>query len=440
MPKPDIIELAVVRESIARVRALLLDPPSAPLARRVAYPLYVLRVAIQLGKQWARDKAPIVAASLAFQSALTLVPLLAVTSALLAAAGAFDAQSALITYLSDRIFPAIGIDLFEHLMEFVQNVRHGALGPLGILITTVLAYTLFHSVENVFGQIWRIQRGRSLWSKFIVFYTLATLMPFFIGMSLYHTARYLGAGARGAAFSFASIWFALLFANKLLPRTSVRWRAAIVGATVSALLFELAKHFFTSYLTAVALARYQGVYGGLAIIPISLMWMYVAWLVILFGAECAHAAQNLHTLEALDRRARGAGHDKVNPLVAVRLVCAVAAHFRDGGKALSEEELAERFDLDELVVDQIASRLKSNDILVEVSGDVHGLLLACPPEQLTVERVFAALRPPDTRTGDPLPRVDALLRALEQARRGQVGELTIADLLSEIGPKPWASA
>jgi len=421
----------MMRASIARIRALILEPPRTPLRRRVAYPLYVLRVAIQLGKQWARDKCPQIAASLAFQSALSLVPVLAVTSALLSATGALSAQSALVDYLSNQVFPAVGEDFFHHLMAFVQNVRTGALGPFGLAITIVLAYTLFHSVENVFGQIWQVQRGRPLLAKFLIFYTLATLMPFLVGLSLYQTARYFQA-VRGSLFSFASIWLALNLVNKLLPRTQVRWRAALAGATVSALLFELAKFGYTRYVTVVALAGYHGVYGAVAIIPISLVWMYVAWLVILFGAECAHAAQNLRVLEALDRRAHGDDpRDKVNGVVALRVLAAVAAHYQAGGKALSEDELARRFDVAEDVIQLITEKLKSRDLLVEVQGDVTGLFLARPPEQITLEQVLADFRSPDVRADQTSPRLDALLRALEQTRREQVGALTLADLLTD---------
>src|SRR5262245_66557207 len=97
------------------------------MRKRVWVPLYGLRVAIQIGKQWARDRCPQIAGALAFQSVLCLVPAMAVGFGLLQATGQLTAQSALVSFLSDRIFPAIGEDLFEHLMDFVNNVRKGAL-------------------------------------------------------------------------------------------------------------------------------------------------------------------------------------------------------------------------------------------------------------------------------------------------------------------------
>jgi membrane protein len=415
-----------VQESIARIRALMLDPPAEPLRRRVSWPLYVLRVAAQLGRQWAANKCPQIAASLAFQTVLSLVPIMAVTSALLTATGALRAESALTRLLSEHVFPAVGPDLFEHLMSFVDNVRKGALGPFGLAFTLLLAYTVYHSADKVFSQIWRAPNRRPLVGKFIVFYMLATLVPFLLGLSLYQTARYWNLAGRGAFVSGASIWLALLLANKLLPQVHVRWRAAALGATVSAILFEGAKITFTKYLTTVALTKYEGVYGGLAIIPITLAWLYLAWLVVLFGAECAHAAQNLR---ALERRARGEARDRPFGFLALRLVVALAERFCAGGLALPESELASRFELDVDVVARIVARLKSFGLLVEVEGEAEGLLLAMPAAALPLERVLAAFTPADVPGAERSSRLGELLGTLEQNERETLGRLTVADLL-----------
>jgi membrane protein len=418
-----------LRTAIARLRKALLDPPSQPLHFGLALPLYIVRLAIQLGKQWARDKCPQIAASLTFQSVLVLVPLFAVTSALALATGALGAQSALMSYLSHQVFPVVGEDFFHHVTSLVENVREGALGPAGIAITLVISYLLFHSVEGVFCSIWRAERRRSLWSKFIVFYTLATLVPFLLGLSLYHSAQYFERPGLRTLLPFLSIALAFTFANKLLPPIHVRWRAAIAGGLVSALAFELLKHLFATYVTDFALARYQGVYGSLAIIPIALVWMYVVWLTILFGTECAHAAQNLHALEALDRRARGDGDEKVSGALALRFVREIALHYAKGGAALLPEELADRFALSEDIAKRVIARLKAKGLLVEVQGEVNGLLLARPADQLKIEEILAAFSPTDIRSGPDTPVLDELLREVEQARRDRLSDRTVADLL-----------
>src|SRR5262249_52981711 len=144
------------------------------------------------------------------------------------------------------------------------------------------------------------------------------------------------------------------------------------------------------------------------------------------------AAQNLRVLEALDRRAHGDDpRDKVNGVVALRVLAAVAAHYQAGGKALSEDELARRFDVAEDVIQLITEKLKSRDLLVEEQGDVTVLFRPGPPAQTALARARPESRSPEVRAAQPPPRREALWRALEKPRREQVGALTLADLLTD---------
>src|SRR5262249_38727320 len=140
--------------------------------------------------------------------------------------------------------------------------------------------------------------------------------------------------------TLAATWGGLFVANKLLPATRVTWRAAAVGALLSALAFEAAKSLFQLYVARVAFQSYAGVYGALGLVPILLLWIYYSWLVVLLGAEVAHTVQNLHSLEGFDRRsgeADAAGH--VSGPVAARIMCAVVRRWREAGKATERTEL-----------------------------------------------------------------------------------------------------
>jgi membrane protein len=68
----------------------------------------------------------------------------------------------------------------------------------------------------------------------------------------------------------------------VLPARRVPWRAAIAGGLVAALGFEAAKRGFVLYVTNVP--TYQRVYGAVAVLPLFLVWIFVSWIVVLFGA------------------------------------------------------------------------------------------------------------------------------------------------------------
>src|SRR3990172_3124320 len=108
---------------LADVVARASEPRSdGSLRRRALYPLYALRVLAQVVRQWARDRCPQQAASLAYQSSLSIVPLIAIGLALLRAIGAAQAEAALVGILSRQVIPVSRKEIADHLLERSRNL------------------------------------------------------------------------------------------------------------------------------------------------------------------------------------------------------------------------------------------------------------------------------------------------------------------------------
>ena len=392
-----------------------------------------MRVGVQVVRQWARDRCPQQAASLAFQTALSIVPLAAIALALLRASGAIDAQNTLVLLISRQVNPVEPELVTTRILEWADKMDFKSTGIPGIVTTLVLSYVMYSSVEKIFNDIWRVERRRRLGQKFFVFYALVTLTPALLGFSLYHAASYgLTSGIAGSLGAFVASFFALLLANKLLPATRVTWRAAAVGAGLSAFAFEAAKNLFHLYVAEVAFQKYAGIYGTLGIVPIVLIWIYYSWLVVLLGAEVAHTTQHLAHLESLDKRAQAPDHfayDQVNGIVAARLYCAVVEEWRKTGKALPAAALADQFDLGEDTVERIFRRLKETRLILEVEGDTEGYLPARPPTEVTLSEVLAPFRGSDvTVAPKSRGRLDETLAEIEAAVRDHSKRVTIDEL------------
>jgi membrane protein len=86
--------------------------------------------------------------------------------------------------------------------------------------------------------------------------------------------------ATPVSIGLTALTFAVIYA--VLPPRSVPLAAAAVGGLVAALVFEGAKRGFVLYVTE--MPTYQHVYGAVAIVPLFLLWVFVSWLVVLFGA------------------------------------------------------------------------------------------------------------------------------------------------------------
>jgi membrane protein len=393
--------------------------------------VYLLRLVSHILRQWGRDRCPSQASALSFEAAFSLVPCLAVAFALLKATGALEARSTLVEFLTKNMLPAYGDSIGKFLIQFSDNINAGVLGVVGTLGAFIIAYFVFHELEHIFNDIWRVTQRRSLLNKAVIFYALITLAPSLVGLSMYHTARYWTQGAVGWLAPIGMVWVALVLANRLLPRAKVKWSSAAIGALVSAVLFEVIKRGVAVYLVDMFFRRYTGIYGALALLPLLLLWIYITWLVVLLGAETSYAVQNFHFLDTLDRRARGNGpEDHINGVVGARVMLEVARAFRDGEKVVSRIELASHFELPQEVITAIVERLKRADLLMEVEGEVQGITLARAPSEITVEQAMEPFRPVDIRNGcEHADRLNVLLRDMEQARRLRSEQTTLQELL-----------
>jgi membrane protein len=355
----------------------------------------------------------------------------AVAGAVLRRAGALAAESRLVDYLGREIF--LDEDLVQHLREFSEKISTGAAGPGGLLFTFVTCFSLYVTVEKVFNDIWRVHVRRALMRKFLTFYALVTLLPVLATLYLYWSGRLISSGPLARFFGpFAIQFVALLLTNKLLPHTTVRWRAAVAGTLATALLLEGVKWGFLTFAKAILITSYSGVYGPIALVPMLLMWIYLSWMLILLGAEIANAIQNLRRLEAEDRRTRG--DEPINGLVATQILSAVAAEHERGGPGLTLEALSQEFGLSPDVVERICDRLKSRALIAEVQGDKQGFIPARAASAIAVSEVLEAFRGTDFDTAEGItsPALATLIQDLEEARRSRIEGLTIADVLPAV--------
>jgi membrane protein len=214
--------------------------------------------------------------------------------------------------LLDNFAPEVG----EHAAWWFQYLaasaaKTTAIGAMALVVTAIL---LLATIEDHLQTIWHVSSARAWHKRILGYWMILTLGPVLLGVgfslpgyfdSLAQTA---GAGmvmvehatadlfatlARVVSFVLEAVAFALLY--RFIPNCPVRWREAIVGALVAAVLIEALKIAFALFVSR--MSSYGTVYGSLAGIPIFLLWMYIFWAVILFGAEVASALAYEQTLE-----------------------------------------------------------------------------------------------------------------------------------------------
>ncbi|MBC8132051.1 MAG: YihY family inner membrane protein [Deltaproteobacteria bacterium] len=399
------------------------------LSKRARAVFYLTRLGIRILKQWARDKCPQQAAALAFNTALSLVPVTAIAFTILRSLGSLDAQSRLSDFVANQMFPGME-DIADRIEGFSKNISVGALGGVGLIFTIVTCYSLYSYVERIFNDIWRVGQRRTMVGKFLTFYAMVTLLPAMASVSLYWSGVFIGGSTAARFLAPLGIQvLGLVLMNKLLPRTNVNWRAALVGALFTAVVLEAGKFGFVRFAKTMLLESYNGVYGSLGLIPLLLIWIYASWLMVLLGAEIAFAVQNLRVLEAEDRRSRG--DEPINGLLAAQLLAVVAAAHETFGKGVPKAQLVTDFGLTADVIERIVERLKKRGLIADVQGDINGYIPGRAANTITLDDVLGAFRSSDIELaeGTASDALRSLVSDLDVARKKRTHGLTIADVL-----------
>lgn len=265
-------------------------PPSDHRGGAVAFFLLLFR---RLGE----DKAAINAAALTYTTLLALVPLMTVTFIVLAAFPVGElAAERLQDFVFDNFVPAAGEVVQNYLSEFADKASK--LTGTSFLFLIVTSLLLMASIDRAFNDIWRVRRQRKIVNKFLVYWAVITVGPILmvlsVGVTSYLLSLPLISGPDAlidtsrllklTPLVLSTLAFSLLYL--LVPMRRVPIWHAIVGGVTAALLFELAKRGFGLYVAYVP--TYQAIYGAIATVPIFLIWVFLTWLVTLFGAEVTY--------------------------------------------------------------------------------------------------------------------------------------------------------
>lgn len=251
--------------------------------------IFLLRVE----RRFTADDALIRAAALSYTSLLSLVPLLAIGLAILAAFPAFEsARTQMQNVLVGNLVPDVGQQVREMIDGFVSNAGNlTAVGVVGLIVTAVL---LLYSIEDAMNRVFRITRSRTYMSRLLVYWTVLTLGPVLLAASLSISGWLFSplsdnkvlsevVAVASSLFHFIMLvaLFTLLYAA--MPARHVKFRPAAAGGAVAALAVTVLRFGFHIYVAD--MHAYQSIYGALAAIPIMLFWMYLGWAAVLAGAE-----------------------------------------------------------------------------------------------------------------------------------------------------------
>ena len=333
--------------------------------------------------------------------------------------------------------------LVERVTSSLGAINRGWIGFISAGVFIYAALSLFLEMERSFNQIYRAPRGRKWLNRLLLYWTMLTLgsillmATFSVGQCFTEWIGALFGGDSASPFTLALAGYGvtvlistllLLIMYTAIPNAKVELRTALVGAFMAAVVWELGKWGFTRYVEFST--GYAKFYGSLALLPLFLLWIYVTWLIVLFGLQIAFALQ--HFSELRDPVAPDEEPASLLDPASVLLVAAfVAARFEDA-KAPSASEVARETGLDPRQARELCDALVEGGQLHHLSeGGDDRYALAAPPAALRASDVLACglrLCGPSEDRG--------VLRDLDQARTDALGDRTLGDLIQKPDTPP----
>lgn len=391
------------------------------------------------------DLVSLRAMGLTYTTLLSLVPLLAVTFSVLKAFGVQNQLEPVLAQTLQPLGPA-GSDLSQRLIEFVNKLQVGVLGAVGVAGLFYTVISLIGQMEDALNAIWWVHRSRSLGQKFRDYLSVVLVGPVLVFTAFALTAsaeshwlvqRALAIKPLGLAvilltrvMPWVFLWVLFTFLYRFLPCTHVRLSSACLGGAVASLLWQGAGAVFATFVASST--RYAAIYSSFALVILFLLWLYAGWLVVLVGAEVAHAHQDPSAFF------RAASPGNVSPLdqeyLVLSALVAITQRYLAGQPPWTPAQLAATCDLPLGSLEEVIATLVHHGVLLRTS-EPEGIVLGRPPEHLTgmaiLEALWGSVHRPRGQTGaDP---VWDFLQHREQVLRQALADITLQELATRQG-------
>ncbi len=353
-----------------------------------------------LRERFREDRLGLTASSLTFTTTIALVPFFTVVLAAFTAFPMFAKfQDVLQKWLIESLIPdSIARQVLGYLTQFAGKASK--LGGAGAAVLMLTALALILTIDRTLNSIWRVRKARPLGQRVLVYWAGITLGPLLLAVSLSITSYALSASKGvvnvmpgGLQLLLDTLQFVLLAWGMAalyhyVPNTRVQWGHAWVGGLFVSTGFEVAKQVLVFYLGKVP--TYSVLYGAFATVPILLVWIYVAWVIVLLGAVIAAYLPSL--LTGVQRRARAHGWQF---LLALETLQQLARVRQSNDKGISIEHLSFLLQVDQLQLEPVLETLIELDWAGQLQEDRANasarLVLLVDPDQTLLAPLFDAL-------------------------------------------------
>jgi len=388
------------------------------------------------------------ATGLVYTTLLAIVPLLAFVFSVLKA---FGVQESLEPFLFNFLAPLgeKGEEISGKIINFVDNVKAGVLGVIGLLVLLYAVVSLVQKLESGLNYIWRVREVRTLGERFSHYLSVLLIGPVLLILALAITATASSHTMAQHIKDIAPLGPLLIVGIKLLPyllviaaftfiyafvpHTHVQFRSALAGGTFAGVLWEFASWAFAAL--TVSSTRLTVIYSGFAILIMFMAWLYLCWLILFMGAQVAFYVQNPELVR------HGHGHEDVGgrtlERLALHIMYLIGRCYYDSKQPWSREELARRLRVPTDTILDVLGRLRESGLVMLVSGRIRRYVPARDMGTIMLRDIINAIRRNPSSAEDVdrylnvVASVDEVMKKLDHAVDSALGDITLRTLVEQ---------
>lgn len=414
-----------------------------PLQRRG---IIALRILYLLIRDLREGQLNLRAMGLVYTTLLAMVPLIAVSFSVLKGFGVHNQVEPLLLNIMEPLGEQ-GVEITSKIIGFVDNIKAGVLGSLGLALLIFTTVSLLQKIERAFNFTWRVTTHRPLSQRFSDYITLILIGPVLIFSALGMRASVANIGllqkvmeveAVGLAFNlighlvpFLLIVTIFSLVYKLVPNVTVKLKSAIIGAVVAGLLWETSSWAFANFV--VGSTKYTAIYSAFATLIIFMIWLYLNWLILLIGCSIAFYYQYPE-----QRSLRGRTlilSNRLREKLSLHIMILVARHFYQHKPAWTLDALVKQLNISGEVGEVLINNLLQSRLLMRTADGPATYVPGYAIETITVNDIVSGTRKAGETAAFSIeslpedPVVDSLYSGIEDAINKQLESKTLHDLL-----------
>ena len=425
------------------------DIESMALPQRYGYKF--VRFLFVLMREFANGQLNLRAMSLVYTTLLSMVPLLAVSFSVLKAFGVHNQIEPLLLNLVQPLGEK-GNEIVVNLLGFVENMKVGVLGSVGLALLLYTVVSLIQKVESSFNYVWHAKSTRPFSRRFSDYLSVIMVGPVLMFSAIGMTASLMNSDVVQALVSiepfgsimlvvtklipFLLIIMAFTFVYMFMPNTRVKFTAALVGAVVGGALWQSTGLVFAEF--ASSSTKYAAIYSGFAILVLFMIWLYLSWFILLLGSQVAYYVQYPEQIRLSNQRVPLSG--RLREQTALLTIYWIAHRFVRHKKPLSIEELCQLLAIPAERVTETVQMLMDWELVVETNDEPSTYVLQSDPANMTVAEFLQIVRRPNDEQSmmndqiQSVGGVDEVMAQLESSVGEKLAGLTLRKLVDDGKP------